>query len=96
MLVTGGTSGLGHAWHTRAGPDTTAGAGVPDLRWLRGNCVRHAIDGQGDQKLRSGHARPTFTDDQITMVDSAGNVKAQPGSLNSAGNSFPDTWKRST
>jgi Peptidase A4 family len=38
----------------------------------------------------------SFTDDEITMVDSSNNVKAQPGALNSTGNSFKVTWKRST
>jgi Peptidase A4 family len=38
----------------------------------------------------------TFTDDEITMTDSAGNVKAQPGPLNSSGNGFSVTWKRSS
>lgn len=38
----------------------------------------------------------SFTDDEITMVDSAGHVKAQPGPLNSTGNSFKVTYKRST
>jgi hypothetical protein len=38
----------------------------------------------------------SYTDDEITMVDNSGNVEAQPGALNGAGNSFPDTWKRST
>jgi len=38
----------------------------------------------------------SFTDDEITMVDSSGNVKAQPGSLNSSGNGFSVTWKRSS
>jgi len=38
----------------------------------------------------------SFTDDEITMVDGSGRVEAQPGSLNSSGNSFAVTWKRST
>jgi Peptidase A4 family len=38
----------------------------------------------------------TFPDDEITMIDSSGNVKAQPGPLNSSGNGFTVTWKRST
>jgi hypothetical protein len=38
----------------------------------------------------------SFTDDEITMVDSAGNVKAQPGSLNSSGNGFSVAWERSS
>ncbi len=38
----------------------------------------------------------SFTDDEITMVDSAGRVKAQPGSLNGSGNGFGVTWLRST
>jgi len=37
----------------------------------------------------------SFTDDEITMVDSAGRVKAQPSAL-STGNSFSDTWERSS
>ena len=38
----------------------------------------------------------SFTDDEITMVDSSGNVKAQPSSLNSSGNGFSVTWERSS
>ncbi|MBV9093761.1 MAG: hypothetical protein JO132_07790 [Streptosporangiaceae bacterium] len=38
----------------------------------------------------------SFTDDEITMVDSAAHVKAQPGALNGSGNRFSVTWKRST
>ncbi|MGD0607646.1 MAG: hypothetical protein ABSA53_29180, partial [Streptosporangiaceae bacterium] len=38
----------------------------------------------------------SFTDDEITMVDSSGNVKAQPGALNGSGNGFSVAWKRST
>jgi hypothetical protein len=30
------------------------------------------------------------------MVDSSGNVEAQPGALNGSGNAFSVTWKRST
>jgi hypothetical protein len=38
----------------------------------------------------------SFTDDEITMIDSSGQVKAQPGSLNGSGNGFSVTWVRST
>jgi len=38
----------------------------------------------------------SFTDDEITMVDSSGLVKAQPGSLNGSGNGFSVTWERSS
>jgi hypothetical protein len=38
----------------------------------------------------------SFTDDEITMIDSSGNVKAQPGALNGSGNGFTVTWKRSS
>jgi hypothetical protein len=38
----------------------------------------------------------TFSDDEITMVDSSGKVEAQPGALNGSGNGFTVTWKRST
>jgi peptidase A4-like protein len=38
----------------------------------------------------------SFTDDEITMIDSAGAVKAQPGALNSGGNGFAVTWERSS
>jgi len=38
----------------------------------------------------------SFTDDEITMVDNSGRVKALPGSLNSAGSGFSDTWERSS
>jgi hypothetical protein len=30
------------------------------------------------------------------MIDSSGQTKALPGSLNSSGNSFPVTWERSS
>jgi hypothetical protein len=38
----------------------------------------------------------SFTDDEITMVDSSGRVKAQPGSLNGSGNGFSVAWERSS
>jgi hypothetical protein len=38
----------------------------------------------------------TFPDDELTMVDSSGLVKAQPGPLNGSGNGFTVTWERST
>ena len=38
----------------------------------------------------------SFTDDEITMIDSSGLVKAQPGALNGSGNGFSVTWMRST
>jgi hypothetical protein len=38
----------------------------------------------------------SFTDDEITMVDSSGDVKAQPGALNSGGNGFSVAWERSS
>jgi Peptidase A4 family len=38
----------------------------------------------------------SFTDDEITMVDSAGRTKALPGSLNSSGNSFSVSWERAS
>lgn len=38
----------------------------------------------------------SFTDDEITMIDNSGAVKAQPGSLNSGGNGFSVAWKRAS
>jgi hypothetical protein len=38
----------------------------------------------------------SFTDDELTMIDSSGATKAQPGALNSSGNGFGVTWKRSS
>jgi hypothetical protein len=38
----------------------------------------------------------SFPDDELTMVDNSGAVKAQPGTLNSTGNGFSVTWKSST
>jgi hypothetical protein len=38
----------------------------------------------------------SFTDDEITMVDSSGAVEAQPSALNSGGNGFSVTWERSS
>lgn len=38
----------------------------------------------------------TFPDDELTMVNSSGAVKAQPGALNSSGNGFTVTWERSS
>ncbi len=38
----------------------------------------------------------SYTDDEITMIDSANRVKAQPGGLNSGGNGFSVTWERSS
>lgn len=38
----------------------------------------------------------SFADDEITMINSSGQVKAQPGPLNGSGNGFSVTWVRST
>jgi hypothetical protein len=38
----------------------------------------------------------SFTDDQITMADTSGNIEALPGALNSSGNGFSVTWERSS
>jgi hypothetical protein len=38
----------------------------------------------------------TFPDDEITMIDSSGAVKAQPGALNGSGNGFSVAWERSS
>jgi hypothetical protein len=38
----------------------------------------------------------SFADDEITMIDGSGRVKAQPGPLNGSGNGFGVTWLRST
>jgi Peptidase A4 family len=38
----------------------------------------------------------TFPNQKITMANGSGQVKAQPGALNAAGNQFKVTWKRST
>jgi hypothetical protein len=41
-------------------------------------------------------AIPAFTGGAVTMVDSSGNVQAQPGALTSDGSAFADTWLRSS
>jgi hypothetical protein len=38
----------------------------------------------------------TFPYDEIVMIDTSGNVEAQPGSLTSGGSSFSDTWESSS
>ncbi len=38
----------------------------------------------------------SFPDDELTMVDSSGAVKALPGPLNGSGNGFSVTWERSS
>jgi hypothetical protein len=38
----------------------------------------------------------SFPDDELTMINSSGAVKAQPGALTAGGNGFTVTWKRST
>jgi hypothetical protein len=38
----------------------------------------------------------SFTDDEITMIDNSGAVKAQPSALNSGGNGFSVTWERAS
>jgi len=38
----------------------------------------------------------SFTDDEITMVDSSGATKALPSALNSGGNGFTVTWERAS
>ncbi len=49
--------------------------------------------------VKSGAVNGTissFPDDELTMVNGSGTVKAQPGALNAAGTGFSVTWKRST
>jgi hypothetical protein len=38
----------------------------------------------------------TFPDDELIMIDSSGNVEAQPGPLTTGGSSFSDTWESSS
>jgi hypothetical protein len=38
----------------------------------------------------------SFTDDEITMVNSRGAIKAAPGPLTSGGNGFSVTWERAS
>jgi hypothetical protein len=38
----------------------------------------------------------SFSDDEVTMENTSHKVLAQPGALNSAGNSFKDVWKASS
>jgi hypothetical protein len=38
----------------------------------------------------------SFTDDEITMINSSNQVKAQPGALNGGGNGFSVAWKRAS
>ena len=38
----------------------------------------------------------SFTDDEITMIDSSGATKALPGALNSVGTGFSVTWKKAS
>jgi hypothetical protein len=49
--------------------------------------------------VTSGSATGTissFPDDELTMINNAGSVKAQPGSLGGGGSSFTVTWERSS
>jgi len=53
----------------------------------------------GSATVKSGSTTgviSTFPDDEITMIDSSGNVEAQPGALNGSGNGFGVTWVRSS
>jgi hypothetical protein len=38
----------------------------------------------------------SFTDDEITMINSSGTAKATPGALNGSGNGFSVTWDRAS
>ena len=38
----------------------------------------------------------SFSDDEITMINSSGATKALPGALNGSGNGFAVTWERSS
>ena len=49
--------------------------------------------------VTSGSATGTissFADDELTMINNSGSVKAQPGSLGGGGSSFTVTWERSS
>jgi hypothetical protein len=55
----------------------------------------HESNGDVSDTSKSGKIK-NFTDDEITMVDSSGDVEAQPGPLNSVGGAFHVIWERST
>ena len=38
----------------------------------------------------------TFSDNELIMIDSSGNIEAQPGALTIGGSSFSDTWESSS
>ena len=70
---------------------TALGGLLPLAHFSTGTAARAAVtEGSTAGTISS------FPDDEITMVDSAGRVEAQPGALNSSGNSFTVTWERSS
>jgi hypothetical protein len=54
---------------------------------------------ESDATVKSGSTTgviSTFPDDELTMVNKTGTVKAKPGALNGSGNGFTVSWRSST
>ena len=54
---------------------------------------------ESDSTVKAGSTSgviSSFTDNELTMINSSGAIKAQPGALNSSGSGFGVTWERSS
>ncbi len=78
-------------WIAEAPTDTSTGTLYPLVKFAKWTNSKSAVANAGT----SGTIK-TFPDDEITMINGSGQVKAQPSALNSAGNSFSVTYKRSS
>ena len=78
-------------WIAEAPTNTTTGTLYPLVKFAKWTNSKSAVANAG----KSGTIK-AFPDDEITMVNSSGQVKAQPSALNAAGNTFSVTYKRSS
>jgi hypothetical protein len=72
-------------------PGNTAGGLYPLVKFAKWTNSKSAVANAGT----TGTIK-TFPDDEITMVNNSGQVKAKPSALNAAGNTFSVTYKRSS
>jgi hypothetical protein len=77
-------------WIAEAPTNLTTGKLFPLVKFAKWTNSKSAVADAGTSGTIT-----TFPDDEITMVNGSGQVKALPGPLNPAGTTFSVTYKRS-
>ena len=82
--------GRGMIEYHRTAPDRVQRCRAAYRFWDLDRIERRRHRGQHRRSISS------FTDDEITMIDSSGATKALPGALNGGGTGFSVTWKKAS